>query len=158
MTKKRPFWETKKLAEMTQKEWESLCDGCARCCLNKYEEDWSKKIHFTDVSCKLLDSESCRCSDYQNRAKKVPDCVQLTPEIMDDMYCLPPTCAYRVLYEGGTLSWWHPLVSGDPNTVHEAGISVRGKCVSEVDLTERQIRRRIVRWPKQVPPKAREPR
>ncbi len=141
------FWKEKSLKEMTRKEWESLCDGCGRCCLNKFEEPDTKKIHYSDVACKLLDLKSCRCSDYPNRMKKVPDCLRLTPEVMDEMNCLPPTCAYRLLYEGKPLSWWHPLVSGDPRTVHKAGISVRGRAVSEVGLTDSEIEDRIVRWP-----------
>jgi uncharacterized cysteine cluster protein YcgN (CxxCxxCC family) len=144
---KTPFWRKKTLEQMTKPEWESLCDGCGRCCLNKYEDVDSGKIRYTDVSCKLLDTEKCRCSDYKNRQKKVPDCLALTPESMSEMNCLPRTCAYRLLHEGQDLPEWHPLVSGDPNTVHEAGISVRGRCISEKGLSETEIARRLVRWP-----------
>ncbi len=144
---KRPFWKTKSLLEMTRNEWESLCDGCGRCCLNKYEDEATREIEYTDVACKLFDPESCRCSDYENRTKKVKDCVVLTPKIMSDMYCLPPTCAYRRLGEGKDLAWWHPLVSGSAHTVHEAGISVRGRVVSEKGMKERDIARRLVAWP-----------
>lgn len=145
----KPFWQTKTLDEMTRKEWESLCDGCGRCCLNKYEEEGTKKIFYTDVACKLLDTETCRCSDYKNRTKKVKDCLVLTPQVMPEMNCLPPTCAYRLLDEGKDLPRWHPLVSGRPETVHEAGISVAGRVVSEAGLSEKQISRRLVRWPLQ---------
>ena len=134
------------MSEMTSAEWESLCDGCGRCCLNKYEDD-DKKIFYTDVACRLLDTDSCRCSDYKNRTKNVADCLVLTPAVMPEMNCLPPTCAYRLLDEGKDLEWWHPLVSGRPETVHEAGISVRGRAVSEKGMTERQIARRLVKWP-----------
>lgn len=146
MSNKTPFWKQKKLAEMSKGEWESLCDGCGRCCLNKYEDD-DKNIEYTDVACKLFNSDTCRCSDYKNRTNKVKDCVSLTAEVMDDMYCLPPTCAYRRLHEGKDLAWWHPLVSGRAETVHEAGISVRGRVVSEVGLKEKDIARRLVSWP-----------
>ncbi len=131
---------------MTRGEWESLCDGCGRCCLNKYEDE-DQSIHYTDVACKLFDGASCRCSDYKNRTRKVKDCVVLTPAVMPTMNCLPPTCGYRLVYEGKDLKWWHPLVSGDPDTVHSSGISVRGRVVSEVDFTEAEIEQRLVRWP-----------
>lgn len=142
-----PFWRTKTLAEMTRKEWESLCDGCARCCLNKFEEEDTGRIFYSDVACKLLDRRSCRCKDYKNRRKKVPDCISLTPKIMPEMNCLPPTCAYRLIDEGKDLKWWHPLVSGRKETVHEAGMSVRGRCVSEKGMTDAEIEDRVVKWP-----------
>lgn len=119
---------------MSAEEWESLCDGCARCCLVRLEDEDTGAIATTDVVCFLLDSGACRCGDYANRAKRVPDCLVLTPKLIGDLGWLPATCAYRVLDEGGELAWWHPLVSGDPETVHEAGISVRGRVVSETDV------------------------
>src|SRR5580658_1458600 len=117
-----PFWRTKTLEEMSASEWESLCDGCARCCLVKLEEEDTGKIHFTDVSCTLLDTRSCRCADYTNRQARVHDCVKLTPAAVRTLSWLPVTCAYRVLAEGGDLAPWHPLVSGSAETVHEAGV------------------------------------
>ena len=144
---KKPFWQQKTMAEMTRKEWESLCDGCGRCCLNKYEEEETQKIFYTDVACKLLDTDSCRCSDYANRTKKVTDCLVLSAKVMPEMNCLPPTCAYRMLDEGKDLAWWHPLVSKDPDTVHTAGISIRGRAVSEVGMKESAIAKRLVSWP-----------
>lgn len=144
---RQPFWRVKSLQAMTKAEWESLCDGCARCCLNKYEDEDTKKIAYTDVACKLLDRQSCRCSDYKNRAKKVPDCIALTPSVMAEMNCLPPTCGYRLVHEGKDLYDWHPLISGDQASVHAAGISVRGRCVSEKGLTEEEISQRLVKWP-----------
>jgi uncharacterized cysteine cluster protein YcgN (CxxCxxCC family) len=147
---KEPFWETKTLAEMTRAEWESLCDGCGRCCLNKFEDE-DGTIHYTSVACKLLDLDSCRCSNYPKRAKIVPDCISLSPAMLRKMNCLPPSCAYRLLDEGKTLPSWHPLRTGRPESVHESGISVRGRVVSEEGLTERQVERRLVDWPLRVP-------
>ena len=112
---------------MSNAEWESLCDGCARCCLEKLEDEDTGKIYFTHVSCKLLDSGLCACKDYPNRSDKVPDCVRLTPENVRTLNWLPPSCGYKLVAEGRDLYWWHPLISGDPNTVHEAGVSVRGR-------------------------------
>src|SRR3954469_22029567 len=117
------FWKTKSLEEMSDAEWESLCDGCGRCCLNKLEDIDTGEIAWTDVACRLLEGESCRCRNYPKRQKLVPDCVQLTPESVRNLSWLPPTCAYRLVAEGRELYWWHPLLSGDPSTVHQAGIS-----------------------------------
>ncbi len=109
-----PFWKTKALSEMTTAEWESLCDGCGRCCLVKLEDEDTGRIHFTSLTCKLLNRTTCRCSDYANRTKRVPDCVQLTPENVDKLNWLPDSCAYRKLARGESLAWWHPLVSTVP--------------------------------------------
>ncbi|KAB2760967.1 YcgN family cysteine cluster protein [Brucella anthropi] len=123
----KPFWRTKTLNQLTRSEWESLCDGCGQCCLHKLQDDDTNEIYWTSVACTLLNPDSCQCRDYPNRKKTVPDCVFLTPEIVDEVDWLPVTCAYRLVAEGSDLYWWHPLVSGSPDTVHEAGISVRGK-------------------------------
>ncbi len=144
---RRPFWQRKSLFEMTTAEWESLCDGCGRCCLIKLEDPDDGEIVHTDVTCHLLDEESCRCSDYPNRKAKVPDCVQLSPENVAGLNFMPPSCAYRRLAEGRGLAWWHPLVSGDPNTVHEAGISVRGRVISEQQVADEDLEDHIVDWP-----------
>src|ERR1035437_7747143 len=120
------FWKTKTLEEMSNVEWESLCDGCARCCLEKLEDEDTGKIYFTHVSCKLLDAGLCACKDYANRSDKVPDCVRLTPANVRTLNWLPPSCGYKLVEEGRDLYWWHHLISGDPNTVHEAGVSARG--------------------------------
>ncbi|PWL17053.1 YcgN family cysteine cluster protein [Falsochrobactrum shanghaiense] len=125
--KKEPFWRTKSLEELSRNEWESLCDGCGQCCMHKLQDDDTDEIYWTSVACTLLDSESCQCSNYPDRRKWVPDCVLLTPEIIYEVSWLPQTCAYRLVAEGSDLYWWHPLVSGSSDTVHEAGISVRGK-------------------------------
>ena len=118
------FWKTKTLEQMTKVEWESLCDGCARCCLEKLEDEDTGKIYFTHVSCKLLDAGLCACKDYAHRSDLVPDCVRLTPANVRTLNWLPPSCGYKLAAEGRDLYWWHPLISGDPNTVHEAGVSV----------------------------------
>lgn len=142
-----PFWRMKSLEEMTPGEWESLCDGCGRCCLHKLEDWDTGEIAWTDVACTLFDEGTCRCTDYTNRAARVPDCVQLTPEALRRLTWLPPTCAYRLVAEGQDLRWWHPLVSGDPETVHAAGISVRGRVVSEDGVPMEEYEARLVDWP-----------
>jgi uncharacterized cysteine cluster protein YcgN (CxxCxxCC family) len=126
-----PFWRRKKLAEMSPREWESLCDGCGRCCLEKLRDMDTGTLHFTNVACRQLDLRNCRCKDYEHRKELVPDCVQLTPRNIRRFDWLPETCAYRLVAEGKDLAWWHPLVSGDPKTVHQAGISVRRRAIPE---------------------------
>lgn len=126
-----PFWRSKRLEDMTAAEWESLCDGCGRCCLNKLEDVDTGEIHLTRLACALLDLGTCRCSDYANRRALMPDCVQIDPAKARSLPWLPPTCAYRLVAQGRDLHWWHPLVSGTPDSVHEAGISVRGLARSE---------------------------
>ena len=123
----RPFWETKSLSQMTKPEWESLCDGCGKCCLSKLIDDDTDAIIYTSVACRLFDATECRCTDYANRQKKVADCVQLTPDNVGEIHWLPRTCAYRLLAEGKPLYEWHPLISGDPMSVHKAGVSVFGR-------------------------------
>ncbi len=141
---------------MTEAEWESLCDGCARCCLVKLEDEDTGKIHHTDIACRLLDGKTCRCTDYPRRAKRVPDCVTLTPHEVRTLTWLPPTCGYRLVAEGKDLYDWHPLKSGDPDSVHDAGISVRGRVhCSEDDLNINRWHERIKRWPKMTPKGAR---
>ncbi len=154
-----PFWKTKSLEQMTDSEWESLCDGCGRCCLNKLEEEGTDRTFYTDVGCRLLDGEACRCRDYENRSAQVDDCVRLTPQNLREITWLPPTCGYRLLAEGRDLYWWHPLVSGDPETMHAAGISVRGRVgASEADVPDSELEDHIVSWPLRVPKAARDSR
>jgi uncharacterized cysteine cluster protein YcgN (CxxCxxCC family) len=149
-----PFWRTKSLAEMSRAEWESLCDGCARCCLLKLEDEDTERIYYTDVACRLLDCKACRCTDYAHRMRRVRECLRLTPDKVHEIGWLPPTCAYRRLAEGKPLSWWHPLVSGDPETVHRAGVSVRGKIFArEGKLSPLAYPGRIVDWPLQGAPR-----
>jgi hypothetical protein len=147
----KPFWREKTLAEMSAAEWESLCDGCARCCLNKLEDEETGVIEWTAVACRLLDDKSCRCTDYARRHSRVPDCVQLDAENVAELKWLPPTCAYRLVGDGRDLYWWHPLVSGDPETVHAAGISVRHRTVSEKLVRLEDWERFIVEWPAKNP-------
>jgi uncharacterized protein len=151
-----PFWRRKSLDKMTDSEWESLCDGCGRCCLNKLEEEGTDRTFYTDVGCRLLDNQACRCRDYSNRLEKVDDCVQLTPESLKTITWLPPSCAYVLLAEGKDLYWWHPLVSGDPETVHAAGVSVRGRVsASETHVSDDILEDYIVSWPLKLPKGAR---
>lgn len=156
MTEKRrgspQFWKDKSLEEMTAAEWESLCDGCARCCLVKLEDEDTGKIHFTDIGCTLLDTKACRCRDYPRRSQRVSDCVRLTPAAVRTLSWLPVTCAYRLVSEGKDLPAWHPLVSGSPDSVHEAGVSVRGRVHAiEDDLATERWPDRIVLWPNRRP-------
>lgn len=131
-----PFWRRKSLEQMTAREWESLCDGCGLCCLVRFEDEDSGEIIPTRVHCQLFDPEACRCSDYENRKAHVPDCVKLTPGNIEALPWMPLSCAYRRLYEGRDLAAWHPLISGDPESVHQAGVSIRGQTVNERVLDE----------------------
>lgn len=140
-----PFWRRKALEDLDFAEWEALCDGCGRCCLNKLEDEDTGEIHLTRLACGLLDIGSCRCSDYANRKKKMPDCVSITPEAARKLSWLPSTCGYRLVAEGRDLHWWHPLVSGTTDTVHEAGISVRGVARSETGVKLEHYWRYIIK-------------
>ena len=128
------FWEHKTLDELDDAEWESLCDGCGRCCLHKLEDEDTGKIHYTDIACKLLDTSSCQCKHYADRFSHVPDCLLVRPLTADKINWLPSSCAYVKVSKGEKLADWHPLISGNPDTVHAAGISVAGRCSSEIDV------------------------
>ena len=130
-----PFWEAP-LASLDAGQWEALCDGCGKCCLHKLEDEDTSEIHFTDVTCRLFEAHSCRCGDYPGRKAKVPDCVALSPQNVGSLGWLPATCAYRLRFDNKPLPDWHYLISGDPETVHSQGHSVRGWTVSEAELPE----------------------
>lgn len=149
MASDTPFWKTKRLSEMTPAEWELLCDGCGRCCLHKLRYEETGELAFTNVACRLLDLNTCRCGNYARRRQHVPDCVHLSSQVLEKIDWLPPSCAYRRLAEGRDLAWWHPLVSGDPETVHTAGISVRGRAVGE--RVAGSLDHHIVDWPGRMP-------
>ncbi|MDE0590288.1 YcgN family cysteine cluster protein [Halocynthiibacter sp. C4] len=139
------FWEKIPLTKMNAEEWEALCDGCGKCCLNKLEDPDTNEVAFTRVACRLLDDQSCRCAQYDIRKQFVPECVVLKPETIKDVaYWMPRTCAYRLLFEGKPLFDWHPLISGTPETVHEAGESVRGWTVPEFEIPEEEWENYII--------------
>lgn len=149
-----PFWKNP-LESLTRGQWEALCDGCGRCCLVKLEDEDDGRIHHTSIACRLLDKKSCQCSDYTGRKAKVPDCIKLTPRRVREIPWLPPTCAYRLVAEGQDLPWWHYLVSGSRETVHKAGVSVRGRVAAmEDEVPFDDVLDYIVLWPGRIPAKA----
>ncbi|QQA43275.1 YcgN family cysteine cluster protein [Pelagovum pacificum] len=142
------YWRDTPLEKMNAKQWEALCDGCGKCCLNKLEDEDTGEVALTRVACRLLDDSTCLCGNYEIRHQFVPDCIRLTPQtIHEHMYWLPRTCAYRLVYEGRDLFHWHPLVSGDPRTVHDAGVSVRGLTVPEFEVSEDEWEDHIIEEP-----------
>lgn len=142
----KPFWELKPLAEMTTAEWESLCDGCGKCCLHKLEDEETGDVYYTDVACRYLSAESCRCTHYSERNHLVPECIVLTPADVDVFYWLPGTCAYRLVAEGKPLPAWHPLITGSASSVHAAGISVKGRVTPELSVHPDDYEEHIVHW------------
>ncbi|MDU0354611.1 YcgN family cysteine cluster protein [Paraglaciecola aquimarina] len=157
------YWETKPLENMSDREWEDLCDGCAKCCLHKFIEDEDvveavstdhlkkgENIHYTNIACGLLNTKTCACSKYMERTKLVPDCVKLTKDNLKDIFFMPPSCSYRRLYEGRGLPSWHPLLNkGKKSAMHKNGMSVRGKTVYEQDVDLEQFEDYIALWPVQ---------
>lgn len=146
MVAAQPFWRAKSLEEMTQEEWESLCDGCGKCCLHKLEDEDSGDVFYTKVACQYLDLNACRCGEYAQRKSLVPDCITLKVEDVEDLFWLPETCAYRLLAENKPLFDWHPLVSGDRNSIHKAGVSIKGKVISEKDVNPDDLEEYVVHW------------
>ncbi|MEM1073058.1 MAG: YcgN family cysteine cluster protein [Pseudomonadota bacterium] len=145
---KSRFWERKPLNKMNQQEWEALCDGCGKCCLNKLEDEDTGDVALTRVACRLLDDSTCRCAHYENRHQFVPDCIVLKPGNLDThAYWMPKTCAYRLLWEGNPLPDWHPLISGTALSVHDAGISVLGMTLSEFDVPEEEWEEHLIEEP-----------
>ena len=143
---KLPFWREKRLTQMNSEEWESLCDGCGKCCLEKLEDSNTAKVSYTNIGCELLDVNECRCTNYAERQRYVPDCVRLTSANIASLKWMPSTCAYKLLSEGKNLPDWHPLVSNNPNSVHEAGISIRNRAIDSDDAGD--FEDHIVQWPK----------
>jgi uncharacterized cysteine cluster protein YcgN (CxxCxxCC family) len=157
----QPFWETKTLEEMSQQEWESLCDGCAKCCLHKFIDDdatqaegptdyinENEQIHYTNIVCSLLNTKKCECTQYEKRTQLVPSCVKLTKANLKDIFFMPPSCAYRRLHEGRGLASWHPLLNkGKKHVMHQKNMSVRNKTVFETDVDMDYFEDYIARWP-----------
>jgi uncharacterized cysteine cluster protein YcgN (CxxCxxCC family) len=142
------YWETVPMDRMNRAEWEALCDGCGKCCLNKLEDEETGEVALTRLACRLLDDESCLCSQYPIRHQFVPECIVLTPKTLrDNLYWLPQTCAYRLVVEGRPLYPWHPLLSGDPETVHAAGVSVRGLTIPEFEVDDDDWEDHIIEEP-----------
>lgn len=141
-----PFWQRKRLHEMNQAEWDALCDGCGQCCLQKLEDEDTGEVFHTELVCRYMNTDTCQCTVYAERQKKVPGCTVLTAGTIADYHWLPLTCAYRTLAEGRPLAEWHPLRSGDPDSVHRAGVSVRGKVMSEDKVPDTDWEEHIIHW------------
>jgi uncharacterized protein len=141
-----PFWKSRDLSEMTHAEWEMLCDGCGKCCLQKLQDHKTGAVSYTNVCCHLFSPATCRCTSYQDRHLRVSTCVLLNPSRVREFDWLPKTCAYRLLSKGENLPAWHPLVCGDPDLIHRLGHSVKGRVISEKHIHPRQIRQHIVPW------------
>lgn len=144
--KRERFWERFPLEQLSREEWEALCDGCGRCCLLKLEDEDTGEYWFTRMACRYLDHDGCHCTVYEERTRRVPDCVDVTPDIARQFSWLPSTCAYRRLALGLGLPRWHPLLTGDPASVHRAGISVRGRVVAETEVDEDDYEEQIIHW------------
>lgn len=142
------FWERYSFGQLNKAEWEALCDGCGKCCLNKLEDEDTGEVVFTRLACRLLDDETCRCSQYDIRKQFVPECIVLTPNTMAEVaYFMPASCAYRLLAEGKPLYDWHPLVSGDPDSVHKAGRSMRHQTIPEFEVPEEEWENHVIDEP-----------
>ncbi|CAK7191920.1 hypothetical protein COMNV_00101 [Commensalibacter sp. Nvir] len=140
----KPYWEVLKLDQMNRQQWEDLCDHCGRCCLNKLRDEDTNVVEYTEVACSLLDIHTGQCSDYCHRAIRVPDCIQLTPALLNEIDWLPRTCAYRLIHEGKSLPFWHPLVSGTMKTVYQQNISVKNRIIRESEAGD--LENHVVYW------------
>ena len=148
MNEKLNFWQTKSLLDMSHQEWESVCDGCAKCCLTQLEDEDTEQLVFTDVACDLLDAGTCQCTDYNNRSTRVPSCMTMNKEnVMQAAEFAPPTCAYRLLLEDKPLPEWHHLNSGQRSSVHDSGNSVRHRVRFERDVRQEDLQDFVVEWP-----------
>jgi uncharacterized cysteine cluster protein YcgN (CxxCxxCC family) len=149
MTALRPrFWDAVPLEQMTRAEWEALCDGCGKCCLNKLEDEDTAEVALTNVACRLFDDATCRCGQYDIRHQFVPECIVLKPQNMDaNLYWMPETCAYKLLWQGKPLFDWHPLISGDPDSVHRAGVSMQGRTRPEFEVDDDDLEEHIIEEP-----------
>lgn len=142
----KAFWKAKSMQKFSSSEWESICDGCGRCCLQKLEDEDSGEVYYTDVVCRYFDEAKCQCTEYDKRSVLVPRCVKLNYEDIERFHWLPSTCSYKVLHDTGELPKWHPLVTGDSDSVHKAGISIRGKVISETDIDEELWEEQVINW------------
>jgi len=147
MMNNKQWWKHIPLAKMSRAEWESLCDHCGKCCLNKLEDEDDKMVYYTDIACDLLNAETCQCSDYAHRSSRVPDCLHIRMGNLEQLYWMPPSCAYRLLYENKDLPSWHHLVSGDKNSIHQAGQSVKGRFVFAQQVDGDDWQEHVVEWP-----------
>jgi uncharacterized cysteine cluster protein YcgN (CxxCxxCC family) len=141
-----PFWKNKTFSQMSQQEWESLCDGCAKCCLHKLEDEDTREVYYTDVACRYLDAKTCQCKEYSQRQQLVPECLKLRPQDVEHFDWLPNTCSYRLLAEGEDLPVWHPLLSGKPALIHQLGFSVQDKVVSENSVNPEDYEEHVIHW------------
>lgn len=142
------FWEKKPLSRMTRAEWEALCDGCGKCCLNKLEDEDTGEVVLTRIACRLFDDATCRCAQYDIRHQFVPECIVLEPGNLDkNLYWMPETCAYKLLHRGQPLFDWHPLISGDPESVHRAGVSMKDATLPEFDIPEDEWEDHLIEEP-----------
>ncbi len=138
------FWQTKTFAEMTHNEWESLCDGCGKCCLHKLEDEETDEVYYTNVACRLLNLDTCRCTDYLNRTRLVPECIDLKQHDIAELTWLPTTCAYRLIAENKGLPTWHPLISSNESSVKDAGVNVSSFAITESEADDMEDH--IIEW------------
>ena len=147
MTKENAWWDEKHLSEMSRSEWEQICDHCGKCCLHKLEDETDNTVYYTDIACYLVNKDSCYCGDYENRRTLVPECVQLSVDNLDQINWMPPSCSYRLLKQGQALPSWHHLITGDKESIHRCGKSIKARYVSETEVEEDEFEEHVVEWP-----------